>query len=139
MELSSTDADKLKSFIECYVETPLLRIIQDDFDRLRYDKQFAGEPICMLLTGDSGNGKSALIRHYMAQFPEQHGHGFVRKPLLVSRIPSKPTLESTMVELLKDLGQWGSEYRLYRSSAESLTDALIKCLKRCETELIIID
>ena len=139
MQLSFTDADKLKSFIDCYVETPLLRIIQDDFDRLRYDKQFAGEPICMLLTGDAGTGKSSLIRHYMAQSPEQSGHGFVRKPLLVSRIPSKPTLESTMVELLKDLGQWGSEYRLHRSSAESLTEALIKCLKRCETELIIID
>ena len=139
MALSSTDAEKLKSFIDCYVETPLLRIIQDDFDRLRYDKQFAGEPICMLLTGDTGTGKSSLLRHYMAQSPEQSGHGFVRKPLLVSRIPSKPTLESTMVELLKDLGQWGSEYRLHRSSAESLTEALIKCLKRCETELIIID
>ena len=139
MELSSTDADKLKSFIDCYVETPLLRIIQDDFDRLRFDKQFAGEPICMLLTGDAGTGKSSLLRHYMGQSPEQSGHGFVRKPLLVSRIPSKPTLESTMVELLKDLGQWGSEYRLHRSSAESLTEALIKCLKRCETELIIID
>ncbi|HHQ4567846.1 TPA: TniB family NTP-binding protein [Aeromonas hydrophila] len=139
MELSSTDIDKLKSFIDCYVETPLLRTIKDDFDRLRYDKQFHGEPICMLLTGDTGSGKSSLLRHYMAQYPEQSNHGFVRKSILVSRIPSKPTLESTMVELLKDLGQWGSEYRLHRSSAESLTDALIKCLKRCETELIIID
>ena len=101
MQLSFTDADKLKSFIDCYVETPLLRIIQDDFDRLRYDKQFAGEPICMLLTGDAGTGKSSLLRHYLALSPEQSGHGFVRKPLLVSRIPSKPTLESTMVERMR--------------------------------------
>jgi archaellum biogenesis ATPase FlaH len=139
MELSSTDADKLKSFIECYVETPLLRIIQDDFDRLRYDKQFAGEPLCMLLTGDTGTGKSSLIRHYASKHPDQIALGFIHKPLLISRIPSKPTLESTILQLLKDLGQFGSQYRHHRSSAESLTEALIKCLKRCETELIIID
>jgi GTPase SAR1 family protein len=97
MQLSSTDAEKLKSFIDCYVETPLLRIIQDDFDRLRYDKQFAGEPICMLLTGDTGTGKSSLIRHYMAQSPEQSGHGFVRKPLLVSRIRNAKVVGSTPI------------------------------------------
>lgn len=139
MELSGTDADRLRSFIECYVETPPLQSIQQDFDRLRYNKQFAGEPQCMLLTGDTGTGKSSLIRHYMSKSPEQMGHGFIRKPLLVSRIPSKPTLESTMVELLKDLGQWGSDYRRNKSTAESLTESLIKCLKRCETELIVID
>jgi len=139
MELTSADADKFRSFIECYVETPLLQSIQQDFDRLRYNKQFTGEPQCMLLTGDTGTGKSSLIRHYMSKSPEQMGHGFIHKPLLVSRIPSKPTLESTMVELLKDLGQFGSTDRIHKSSAESLTEALIKCLKRCETELIIID
>ncbi|HHQ4599003.1 TPA: TniB family NTP-binding protein, partial [Aeromonas veronii] len=108
MDLSCHDADKLRSFIECYVETPLLRAIQEDFDRLRFNKQFAGEPQCMLLTGDTGTGKSSLIRHYAAKHPEQVRHGFIHKPLLVSRIPSRPTLESTMVELLKDLGQFGS-------------------------------
>jgi hypothetical protein len=139
MELSCDDANKLRSFIECYVETPLLRTIQEDFDRLRFNKQFAGEPQCMLLTGDTGTGKSSLIRYYAAKYPEQVRHGFIHKPLLVSRIPSRPTLESTMVELLKDLGQFGSSERIHKSSAESLTEALIKCLKRCETELIIID
>lgn len=139
MKLSKVDIDKLRLFIDCYVETPLLRSIQQDFDRLRYNKQFAGEPQCMLLTGDTGTGKSSLIRHYMRKSPEQLGHGFIHKPLLASRIPSMPTLESTMVELLKDLGQWGSEYRRHKSSAESLTESLIRCLQRCETELIIID
>ena len=50
MELSSTDADKLRSFIDCYVETPLLRIIQDDFDRLRYEIDAAGKEEVLIPT-----------------------------------------------------------------------------------------
>lgn len=139
MELSQVAVDKLKSFTICYVETPLLRSIQEDFDRLRYNKQFGGESLCMLLTGDTGTGKSSLIRHYSSKHPDQIALGFIHKPLLISRIPSKPTLESTILQLLKDLGQFGSHYRHHRSSAESLTDALIKCLQQCKTELIIVD
>ena len=139
MKLSLVNETKLKSFVNCYVETPLLHSVEQDFDRLRYNRILGGEPQCMLLTGDTGVGKSFLIRHYMNQSPDQDGHGFIRKPLLVSRIPSKPSLESTIAELLKDLGQWGTDYRRNRSSAENLTESFIKCLKRCETELIIID
>ncbi len=139
MKLSSLKEEKLISFINCFVETPFLNEIEKDFDRLRYNRFLGGEPQCMLLTGDTGTGKTFLLHHYMSKYPAQNGSGYLRKPLLVSRIPSKPSLESTMVELLKDLGQWGSNYRRNRSSAENLTESLIKCMMRCETELILID
>ncbi|MFA8091451.1 TniB family NTP-binding protein [Klebsiella oxytoca] len=139
IRLTSTNEAKLSLFVNCYVETPVLRTIEQDFDRLRYNRLLGGEPQCMLLTGDTGSGKSFLVRHYMSQSPVQNIHGYIRKPLLISRIPSRPTLESTIAELLKDLGQWGTDYRRNKSSAENLTESLIKCLNRCETELIIID
>ncbi|HIC2065943.1 TPA: TniB family NTP-binding protein [Raoultella ornithinolytica] len=139
MKLSSVDEEKLSAFVRCYIETHLLHSIEEDFDRLRYNKQLGAEPQCMLLTGDTGAGKTYFLQNYMRKFPDQNKNGFVKKPLLVSRIPSKPSIESSMIELLKDLGQWGSVYRRNKSSAENLTESLIKCLLRCETELIIID
>ncbi|MBO1519394.1 TniB family NTP-binding protein [Oceanisphaera pacifica] len=115
--------------------------IYDDFNRLRYNHRLGGEQQCMLITGDTGCGKSLLVKNYQRQFSgvEEMCGGYPYRPLLISRIPSKPTLSATIIELLKDLGQASSIYRKGRSSDLSLTEALIKCLVRCKTELIIID
>lgn len=137
--LSKADEEKLKSFVHCFIEPPLLREIQGNFDRLRYNKTLDAEPLFMSLTGEAGCGKSFLISHYKNKVNDDATEGFSRKTILVSRIPSKPSLESTMVELLKDLGQWGVHFVPGKRNAGNLTESLIKCLKRCETELILID
>lgn len=93
----------------------------------------------MLLTGDTGSGKLHLIDYYSKCFPSQQRRNVVTKRLLVSRIPSKLTLEQTITQLLTDLGQFSTEYRQGRSNELALTESLVKCLKICETELIIIN
>ena len=138
-QLSDKNQQKLLLFIQCFVETPMAKLIFDDFDRLRYNQKFGGEQQCMLITGDAGCGKSSIINHYKQQHPHQLQAGFINNPVLVSRIPSKPTLESTMIELLRDLGQFGSSLRKHISNDKSLTESLITCLKKCRTELIIIN
>ncbi len=55
-ELSQDKEDKLKAFINVFVEHPILTTIMEDFDRLRYNKKLGGEQQCMLLTGDTGSG-----------------------------------------------------------------------------------
>ena len=62
-------------------------------------------------------------------------------PVLVSRIPSKPSLESTIIELLKDLGHFGSFRHKKRTilQDQELTETLITHLNNCGTELIIIN
>lgn len=51
-QLSDNNQQKLQSFIHCFVETPMAKMIFDDFDRLRYNQKFGGEQQCMLITGD---------------------------------------------------------------------------------------
>ena len=138
-QLSDNNQRKLLSFIHCFVETPMAKMIFDDFDRLRYNQKFGGEQQCMLITGDAGCGKSSIINHYKQLYPDEIKAGFIHNPVLVSRIPSKPTLESTIIELLRDLGQFGSALRKSRSNDKSLTESLITCLRKCGTELIIIN
>jgi len=140
--LSQDKEEKLKSFINIFVEHPILTTIIEDFDRLRYNKKLGGEQLCMLLTGDTGSGKSSVINHYLAKTKiDNTAREAMHIPVLVSRIPSKPSLDSTITELLKDLGHFGSFHSNHRTrkNAQGLTETLISHLKRCKTELIIIN
>ena len=137
--LSELQQRQLSEFKDCFVEHPILTKIIEDFERLRFNHRLGGDQQCMLLTGDTGSGKSHLINYYSKRFPSQRRRNVITKPLLVSRIPSKLTLEQTITQLLTDLGQFGTEYRKGRSNELALTESLVKCLKLCETELIIIN
>lgn len=81
----------------------------------------------------------AQVKQYKERHLPQFINGVMNHPVLVSRIPSNPTLESTLAELLKDLGQVGSTKRKLRVNGTRLTTSLIENLKTCGTELIIID
>ncbi|MCD9518895.1 TniB family NTP-binding protein [Photobacterium phosphoreum] len=135
--LSDQQEQELKAFINVFIESPVATMVMDDFDRLRYNKRLGGEQQCMLLTGDTGSGKSRLIQEYQQRLqPIKHQSSSL---VLVSRIPSKPTLSSTIIQLLKDLGHFGSTYRKGRSGDQSLTESLIRCVRSQKTELIIIN
>ena len=137
--LTEPQVKKLNEFINIFIEYPLLTTILNDFERLRINHAFSGERQCMLLTGDTGSGKSSVINHYKSKYPAIHIDGIFRHPVLVSRIPSRPTLESTIAQLLSDLGQVGTANRKLRHNDFNLTDSLISNLKSCGTELIIIN
>ena len=62
--LSEQQEQELKAFINVFIESPVATMVMDDFDRLRYNKRLGGEQQCMLLTGDTGSGKSRLIQEY---------------------------------------------------------------------------
>jgi len=138
-QLTERQQADLKAFKSCFVEHPILTQIIQDFERLRANRQLGGDQQCMLLTGDTGSGKSHLINHYKQRFQRRQIGQVVTCPLLVSRIPSKLDLEQTMIQLLYDLGQFGSERRKGRSSDIGLTESLVDLLKLCQTELIIIN
>ncbi|WP_259398831.1 MULTISPECIES: TniB family NTP-binding protein [unclassified Pseudoalteromonas] len=137
--LTDKQKEKLNEFRDVFIEYPIITTVFNDFDRLRLGKGLAGEKPCMLLNGDTGTGKTALIKQYKERHLPQFINGVMNHPVLVSRIPSNPTLESTLAELLKDLGQVGSTERKLRINGTRLTTSLIKCLKTSGTELIIID
>ncbi|WP_305374051.1 TniB family NTP-binding protein [Photobacterium leiognathi] len=127
----------LREFIGVFIESPIATAIMADFDRLRYNKHLGGEQQCMLLTGDTGSGKSRLIQEYKQRLCSDPNESSFS--LLVSRIPSKPSLPSTIIQLLKDMGHFGSTYRKGISNDQSLTESLIRCLRSKNTELIIIN
>ncbi|WP_417345563.1 TniB family NTP-binding protein [Ferrimonas sp.] len=138
-EISEESLKALAAFKNCFVEQTLVTQIFADFDRLRFNHRLGGGQQCMLVTGDTGVGKTELTKYYLQRVPQDKHGGYAHRPVLLSRIPSKATLESTIIELHKDLGQPFSTIRRGKSNDQSLTESLIRLLNRCGTELIIID
>ncbi|MDI3326528.1 TniB family NTP-binding protein [Pontibacterium granulatum] len=139
LRLSAEQLADLSAFKSCFVERPIITQILSDFDRLRTYRELGGDQQCMLLTGDTGSGKSHLINYYKERFHKHQIGNVLTCPILVSRIPSRLDLEQTMIQLLYDLGQFGSDYRKRRSNDIGLTESLVALLKQCQTELIIIN
>ena len=132
---------KLNQFKAVFIEYTIPKTIINDFDKLRLHHDLAGEKPCMMLSGDTGCGKSALIKHYYDNNPPHFADGRRKVPVLLSRITSNPSIESTLKQLLHDLGQFGakSSKRLKHGNEIALAESLVEQLKRSGTELIIID
>lgn len=134
--LSPENEVKYQQFVDVFVEMPIATTIMADFDRLRYNRNFGGDQQCMLVTGDTGSGKSYLIENYCARVTKSAPR---KRLILSSRIPSKPTIDSTIIELLKDIGHFSATFRKGKSNDQSLTESLIRCLKSSGVELIIVN
>ncbi|MBY6186787.1 TniB family NTP-binding protein [Marinobacter hydrocarbonoclasticus] len=137
--LSEEQTQRLEAFKNCFVEQPIVTQIFADFDRLRFNHQLGGSQQCMLVTGDTGVGKTELTRHYLKRVVQTQNGGYAHKPVLLSRISSNASLESTLIELHKDLGQAFAARRQGKSKEQSLTESLVRLLFKCRTELIILD
>jgi len=63
-KLTELQLEQLRVFSDCIVMHPQVKTIFNDFDDLRLNRMFQTDQQCLLLTGDTGVGKSHLINHY---------------------------------------------------------------------------
>ncbi len=126
-------------FSLCYVEHPYVKSIIDELDKLRARRQLSKDQQCILITGEAGTGKSALIDHYKAQALASELSSR-QTPVLRTRISAKRDLDSTLVQMLHDLELFGtSRYKPRRGFVRNLEKDLVDALKRTKVELIIIN
>jgi hypothetical protein len=137
--LSSAQIEQLQIFSDCIVLHPQIKTIFNDFDELRVNRNLQSDQQCMLLTGDTGVGKSHLINHYKKRTLASQNYGRESMPVLVSRISSGKGLDATLTQMLMDLELFASHQRKSRGYATDLRKKLVDNLIRANVELIIIN
>ncbi|MBD1568030.1 TniB family NTP-binding protein [Aliivibrio sp. S10_S31] len=137
--LSSVQKEQLINFNQCFIEYPIITHIYSIFDDLRMNQNLGAEPQCMLLLGDTGSGKSALINNYLLQQPSSNFSALNSLPILHTRIPRRVNNEQTMYQLLSDLRQSPPGSRRAKRSEIALAEGVVRALQRKKTELIIIN
>jgi type II secretory pathway predicted ATPase ExeA len=88
----------------------------------------------LLILGNSGVGKSTLIREYAQYFPAEKIAGQTKIPVLVVTCPSSATASGFLSAVFEKLG-----YPIPRSDIADKTLKVIKLLKIYQVEVLIID
>jgi type II secretory pathway predicted ATPase ExeA len=94
-----------------------------------------GKGLNILITGQSGSGKSVLINWYLARNPIEERSDFDLIPVLVVSTPSNPSVNNLVQAILRALGAPRSS----RESEDEKKHRIITLLKRHGVELIFID
>jgi len=137
-KLSSQQIALLRDFNDCMVEHPAIQVIFQDFDDLRLNRLFQIDQQCMLLTGDTGVGKSHLIRHYKKRVQASQLTSSEKIPVLISRISSNKGLDSTLIQILADLDLFGSGQQKAKYKVD-LKKKVVTVLKRAQVEILFIN
>ena len=120
---------------DVFILYPRLKELHQEIRRCCRLSRMAGEPHCMALEGLTGAGKSTLMRQYAAGFPRQETREGTRIPVFYLETPSPATVKTMASAMLESLGDPAAHV----GTIGPLNSRLIKLLKACEVELVILD
>jgi len=120
-----------------FIKSPFLSEMLDLFDTLRLKKKNYGVASCLLLTGESGSGKSELAKYYVKNNPVIEQDERTHIPVLHYELRSVSTPEEFLKSLLVAIGdpQLG---RGARNKGE-LYARLVTLVRTVGVELLILD
>ncbi|MDP5033108.1 TniB family NTP-binding protein, partial [Paraglaciecola sp.] len=129
-------AEKYRLVRELFVASPYLSSLMDEFDECLQDSKLGGAAQCMLVTGNTGSGKTSLINKYIENYPRNELTDRTKVPVLFTSIPENATPIRASQAMLSDLGD---PFCYSSNDSEALKKRLITLLKNCQVDLIFID
>jgi energy-coupling factor transporter ATP-binding protein EcfA2 len=93
------------------------------------------EPDCCPIVGESGSGKTTIISHFASLHPRVDHKWGLEVPVLVAKVPARPTVKSFAETLLYQLGDplWS------RGNTVAKSIRLRELMKRCRVRLLALD
>ncbi|QDQ82299.1 TniB family NTP-binding protein [Paraburkholderia megapolitana] len=135
MKKNNAKAESSKDIRTAFIKFPHIVRILAALDRL-YDYQCDNEdPEHIILLGESGVGKSTLVKRYARQHPRIEHDEYTEVPVLYMRIGPKPTRKALAQKSLEMLG----DLLWFRGTEPQLTARFIGLLRTCRVRLVIVD
>ncbi|GAB2871629.1 hypothetical protein GCM10027093_04080 [Paraburkholderia jirisanensis] len=135
MTINNGSVEIVKDIRSTFIKFPHIVRIQAALDRLYHYRCENEEAEHMILLGESGVGKSTLVRRYVHKYPRVEHDEFTEVPVPYVRLSPSPTRRALAQTFLRALGDqfWR------RGSEPELTERLIGLLRTCCARLVIVD
>lgn len=120
-----------------FIKSPFITGMIKLFDTLRYKKRHFGVASCVLLTGESGSGKSALAEYYVKVNPVTEQVERTHIPVLHFELKAISTPLDFIRSLLIAIGD--PQHGMGANNQGELYDRLITLIRETGIELLILD
>jgi Cdc6-like AAA superfamily ATPase len=127
--------ERIELVEKLFIMHPSFERCLNKIEECRNDSKMSAEPFCMLITGEPGVGKTTLCKEYEKRHPRMELDEKTLIPILLARIPIPATPKNLVSILLTALGDPIAD----KGTTYNQTKRLIKFLRECEVELIILD
>lgn len=127
---------KLARFRSAFVASPFLKSVLNELDECRELSKLGGDPECIIVTGDTGAGKTSLINKYLELHARNDSYEGSYIPVLSTTLPGEANSVALFQQILADLGH---PYPFESSNEVALRKQIKVIAQNCRLELIIID
>lgn len=127
---------KLANFRTLFIASPFLGAVLDELNECRELSKLGGAPECILITGDSGSGKTSLIETYQKHNLKKESYETTLIPVLCTEVPEKASPVALFHKILVDLKH---PYPFESNNEVELREQIKVLVCSCKIELIILD
>lgn len=135
MEFAFSDCLELVNIHKVKVRYPRFSGLLELIYECHQVSKIADEPQCLALEGQTGGGKSTLGKTYVSFYPRVEMGTYMRVPVFYLLTPKPATILAVLEAMLAALGDPGAEV----GTPYGKRRRLLKLLKECQVELIILD
>jgi Cdc6-like AAA superfamily ATPase len=127
--------EKLYIANNIYVAYPRFKEVLSAINDCHQFSNLKDEPECLFLKGETGAGKTTILRSYAQDYPRKETPDGSIVPVLSVTIPSPATVKSVVCKLLWELGDPAYE----KGTISNQTIRLISLMKDCGVSLVFLD
>lgn len=120
-----------------FITNPTINDLFKLMDTLRYNNKIFKKASCLLITGESGSGKSELARHYLEKYPIVKEEERIHIPVLWVELRSITSIKDLMRALLRAIHD--PQNGMGGPTTEDLFERFIRLAKTVGLEILIID
>lgn len=117
------------------VEHPKYKSLLDKLNEIFILSEGSEQPDSVFLSGETGVGKTTLLKMFYDQYPRENEEGYTKIPVLYTKVPVGATPKSLASQILLHLGDPNHD----RGTEPNQTARLLQFIEKCNVQMVIID